>query len=175
MGIIAKNMPLVAQQAGVWEGEYVHVDANHQEIDRHQSRLICRLHDSEDDGAILNQSNIYTWADGTREIRFFEGVYKNDRLHIKNDLIDGWTASIDLDETNSTIMVQWVRPGETGFRYYEIITLSEDGQQKNRTWHWYRNNQLFQRTLINENRISDDWQAHDSEEYLHYQPRQAIK
>ena len=48
MGVIAERSPLVADQAGVWEGEYVHLDADHNIIDRHQSKLICRLVDGPD-------------------------------------------------------------------------------------------------------------------------------
>src|SRR5690606_31937095 len=107
MKIISEKMPLVADQAGVWEGEYVHLDADQNIIDRHKSRLVCRLFDGPDGEARLSQTNIYTWADGTQEIRYFDGVFKGDRVWIKNDLIDGWTGSVSLDPTNRTIMVGW--------------------------------------------------------------------
>jgi len=169
--IILEKLPLVADQAGVWEGEYVHFDADHREIDRHRSRLVCRLIDGPDGEARLSQTNIYDWPDQTREIRFFEGVYRGDRVWIKNELIDGWTASINLDESGRTIMVAWVRPQDPGFRFYEMITLSEDLNAKNRTWHWYRDGQLFQRTLINERRVTKDWKAYDRPDYYRFQAR----
>ena len=171
VSIIADKQAVVADQAGVWEGEYVHVDANHNVIDRHQSRLICRLHDGPDGEARLSQSNIYTWASGEQEIRFFDGVFRKDRLWIRNDLIDGWTSAITLDDTQRSIVVVWTRPSEPSFSYFEMITLSEDGNAKNRTWHWYRKGHLFQRTLINEKRISRDWQSHDDPSYYQFRPR----
>lgn len=172
-GLIAATMPLVAEQAGVWDGEYVHLDADHREIDRHRSRLVCRLHDGADGAARLAQTNIYDWADGSREIRYFDGVLRGDRIVIANVNIDGWVAPLAVDATDRTIMVGWVRAGEPDFRYYEMITLAEDGDHKNRVWHWYRKGRLFQRTLINEARISRDWQAHDSPDYYAFRPRAA--
>ncbi len=171
MGIIATLQPLVADQAGVWEGEYVHLDADHNVIDRHRSRLVCRLQDGPDGEARLSQTNIYDWADGSREIRYFDGVFRGDRVWIKNDLIDGWTGAIAMDPTNRTIMVGWTRAHEPDFRYYEMITVAEDGRAKNRTWHWYRKGRLFQRTIINETRTSDDWAAFDGPDLLVYRPR----
>lgn len=173
MGIISNKLPLVADQAGVWEGEYVHLDESHRIIDRHQSRLICRLTDGVDGAAKLSQTNIYTWADGTQEIRYFDGTFRDDRIWINNNLIDGWVGQVALDPTGRTIMVHWVRAHEPDFRYYEIITVAQDGEAKNRTWHWYRHGRLFQRTVINENRISREWQEFDDPAYLRYHPRGA--
>lgn len=175
MDIIRQRQPIVADQAGVWDGEYVHLDADHRIIDRHQSRLVCRLADGPDGAARLTQTNIYSWADGTREIRYFEGVFRGDRVWISNQLIDGWTGAVAMDPTNRTIMVGWARTNEPGFRYYEMITVAEDGNAKNRTWHWYRNGRLFQRTLIDEVRVTRDWQAYDDPAYYGSEPRSSAR
>ncbi|MCA3254246.1 MAG: DUF3598 domain-containing protein [Alphaproteobacteria bacterium] len=174
MGCIRDRMPIVADQAGVWDGEYIHLDAEGREIDRHASRLVCRLEDGPDGVARLSQSNIYTWADGTREVRYFDGIFRGDRVWISNDLIDGWTASLSLDPTERTIMVGWTRVSEPDFRYYEMITVAEDRRAKNRTWHWYRRGRLFQRTIINETKTADDWAAYDDPSLLVYRPRSPI-
>jgi hypothetical protein len=171
LGIISESLPLVADQAGVWEGEYVHLDASHRIIDRHKSRLICRLSDGADGVAKLSQTNIYTWADGTQELRYFDGTFRGDRVWISNELIDGWTGQVGLDPTGRTIMVGWTRAHEPDFRYYEMITVAEDGEAKNRTWHWYRKGRLFQRTVINENRITRDWRKFDDPAFLRNHPR----
>lgn len=171
MNIIAENHPIIADQAGVWDGEYVHLDMTHAVIDRHRSRLVCRLEDGEDGDARLSQTNIYTWADDQQEIRYFDGVYRDDRIWIKNELIDGWTGAVSLDTTNRTIMVGWTRANEPDFRFYEMITVAEDGNAKNRTWHWYRKGRLFQRTVINEERVSRDWRAYDDPAYYANSPR----
>lgn len=171
MGVISELMPRVADQAGVWDGEYVHVDAAHNVIDRHASRLVCRLHEDDPATARLAQSNIYTWADGTREIRYFETVLKGDRLWVDNALITGWVGPDRLDPTGRTIMVGWVSKADARLSFYECITLSSDGDKKNRTWHWYRDGELFQRTLINEVRTSRDWARYDDPGYYAYKAR----
>jgi hypothetical protein len=173
-GQIALTMPLVAAQAGVWQGEYVHLDGDHREIDRHSSKLICRLFDGADGAARLVQSNIYEWSDGSREIRYFDGTLRGDRIVISNENIDGWVAPLAMDATERTIMVLWIRAGEPDFRFYEMITVSDDGLAKNRTWHWYRQGRLFQRTLINEHLVTRDWQAHDDPGYCAYSPRGSL-
>lgn len=170
-GQIALRMPLVAAQEGVWRGEYVHLDGDHREIDRHRSMLVCRLFDGPDGEARLVQSNIYDWPDGSREIRFFDGVLQGERICIANVNINGWVAPLAMDETARTIMVLWTRAGEPDFRYYEMITVSEDGLAKNRTWHWYRKGRLFQRTLINEELVTRDWHAHDDPAFYAFSPR----
>jgi hypothetical protein len=170
MGALSSLMPLVADQAGVWDGEYLHLNAHHQVIDRHASRLVCRLHE-DGEKAGLAQSNIYTWPDGTREIRYFETWLKGDRLWVENDLIDGWVGPDNLDLTNRTILVGWVSKLDPELKFYEFITISSDGNFKNRTWHWYRKGVLFQRTLINETRTSRDWKAYDDPGYYAYKAR----
>jgi hypothetical protein len=170
-GEIARTMPIIAAQVGVWMGEYVHLDAGHREIDRHKSTLICRLFDGPDGEARLAQTNIYDWADGTREIRYFDGRLQGDRINISNENISGWVAPLAMDETERTILVLWTRAGAPDFRYYEMITVAEDGKAKNRTWHWYDKGRLFQRTIINEDHVSPDWQAHDDPAFYAYRPR----
>jgi hypothetical protein len=174
LNIIAEKQAIVADQEGVWDGEYVHLDENHNIIDRHQSRLVCRLNDGPDGEARLSQTNIYSWDDGEQEIRFFEGIYRGDRLWIENELIDGWTSAVSLDATNRTIMVAWTRAAEPDFRYYELITVAEDGDAKNRTWHWYRKGRLFQRTVINEVRVSRNWKSYDDPSYYEFRAKAPI-
>ena len=171
MGVISDVMPLIADQAGVWDGEYVHLDASHNIIDRHKSRLVCRLHEDDAVHAKLAQTNIYTWADGTQEIRYFETLFKGDRLWVDNDLIQGWVGPDNLDLTKRTILVGWVSKLDAGLSFYEFITVAKDGNAKNRTWHWYRDGQLFQRTIINETRTARDWQPHDQPHYYAYKAR----
>jgi hypothetical protein len=173
MGVISDAMPLVADQAGVWDGEYVHLNANHEIIDRHKSRLVCRLQEDDPAHATLAQTNIYTWGPDDQEIRYFETVFRGDRLWVDNDLIKGWVGPDNMDLTKRTIMVGWVSKLDAGLSFYEFITVALDGNAKNRTWHWYREGRLFQRTIINEVRTSRDWKAYDDPSYYAYKLRSA--
>jgi hypothetical protein len=45
MDNIRTGMPLLARHEGEWVGEYIHVDANNVEFDRHASHLQCKFQD----------------------------------------------------------------------------------------------------------------------------------
>ncbi|MEP3225561.1 MAG: DUF3598 domain-containing protein [Parasphingorhabdus sp.] len=171
-GTIEDAMPLLVRHVGVWQGEYVHLDSKNREIDRHRSTLICRLtaHDATEQ---LVQSNIYDWPNQTREVRYFKATLSNDRLIIENENIVGWVAPLSLDQTQRTVMVAWTKTDDPSFRYYEMITLAEDGNSKSRTWHWYHNGMLVKRTLVDEKLISRDWATYDDPSYYQYIPRGA--
>jgi hypothetical protein len=36
---------------------------------------------------------------------------------------------------------------------YEMIYIIPDNNNRARTWHWFKNNQIFQRTLIQKERV----------------------
>jgi hypothetical protein len=68
-------------------------------------------------------------------------------------------------------MVGWTRTAQPDFRFYEMITLSADGNEKSRIWRWYRKARLFQRTVINETRTARDWTQYEQPEYYTSRPK----
>ena len=40
---IAEAMPLLARHEGVWDGSYIYYNTAGEEVDRHSSRLFCRI------------------------------------------------------------------------------------------------------------------------------------
>ncbi len=156
---IAKNMPLLAEAEGVWEGWYRYYDAESGEmIDAHRSRLICRL---PEDGkpSDYHQTNYYFWEDGRSEIRDFPANYRDGRIWWDNDLIKGWAAAMQPDDQNLSTCLNWVRKGEENVYLYEMIQVNKAHDLRSRTWQWFRNGKCFQRTLIDEHRVSHDWQS----------------
>ena len=59
-------------------------------------------------------------------------------------------------------MLHWTRNDDPGLYLYEMIQLSDCGKYRSRVWQWFRNGQLEQRTLIDEQRVSDDWAAYEN-------------
>ena len=51
-----------------------------------------------------------------------------------------------------TVVLTWTRNGEPGVYLYEMIQLSEDGNDRGRTWHWFKDDKLYMRTIIKEKR-----------------------
>jgi hypothetical protein len=152
---LKQAMPLLATQEGVWEGWYRYFDADGNKIDEHRSRLVCRFPDSGD--LPYHQTNHYTWADGRTEVRDFPATFRDGRLWFDNDLIYGWAAEEPLDSHHRTVLLHWVRKGEPGTYLYEMIQVSDCGRYRTRVWQWIQNGRTRMRTLIDEEKVSDDW------------------
>lgn len=150
------DFPLLEEHVGQWEGEYVHLDPDGREIDRHASHLNCTA--PEDGTYDIHQVNTYTWADGRQEQYGFGGVLKGRDVIFDDDRIEGFMYQID----PRTILLMWsYKEGaklpqdlKQANRVYEIIQLSQDGQEKVRTWHWMEEDRLVRRTVIRERRAS---------------------
>ncbi|XUU61232.1 DUF3598 domain-containing protein [Erythrobacter sp. HA6-11] len=159
---IAEHMPLLARHEGVWDGTYTYFNAENRMVDEHASRLICRIPDNPDPHP-YHQTNHYTWADGKKEIRDFPAAFRDGRLWWDNELIQGWAAAVPLDEYNRTMMLYWQRTGDPELYLYEMIQISDCGQNRCRTWHWIRSGMLETRTSIQETLVTRDWAAIDEE------------
>ena len=149
--------PTLARHEGVWEGMYRHYDADGNKTDEHRSRLICRF--PETGKHLYHQTNIYTWDDGRTETRDFPADIRDGRLWWDNEFIQGWAADMKLDTNGRTTVLNWTRTGDPDLYLYEMIQISDDGQARARTWHWYKNDRLFSRTLVNERKVSDSWEG----------------
>lgn len=147
-------VPAIARHEGVWEGVYRYYDAAGRQVDEHESRLICRFPTS--GPWPYHQTNHYTWADGRTETREFPATIEDGRLVWGGGLIEGWAASVPLDEFGRTVMLYWVRRDDPEMYLYEMIQLSDCGRYRSRVWQWFRGGRLVARTLIDETKVSDD-------------------
>lgn len=153
---LREAMPLLARHEGVWDGWYRHYDAQGNKIDEHKSRLLCRIRDDRE----YHQTNLYRWSDGKTDTRDFPAKIRDDRLWFDTD-IAGWAATVELDEDERTMMLHWTRKGEPDLYLYEMIQISDDGVARARVWHWFKNDRLLQRTLVDERRVSTDWASYE--------------
>ena len=156
---IREDMPLLLRHEGVWDGTYTYFNAQDEMVDQHKSRLFCRMLD--DGPHPYHQTNHYTWADGRTEIRDFPATYRDGRIWWNNELIVGWASAVPLDELGRTMMLYWQRTGDPSLYLYEMIQISDDGQNRCRTWHWIRNGMLETRTAIQETFVTRDWRSLD--------------
>ena len=153
---LRERMPLLARHEGAWDGYYRYYDNAGNKIDEHKSRVLCRMIGAED----YHQTNYYFWADGKTDVRDFPALVKEDRLVFYTE-ITGWAAQVPLDEHNRTIMLHWTRNNEPDLYLYEMIQISDCGRHRARVWQWFRQGQLSMRTLVDEQRVSTDWQAYE--------------
>ena len=154
---LREKMPLLARHEGVWDGVYRYFDKDGKKIDEHKSRVLCRMIGADD----YHQTNYYFWADGRKDNRDFPAIVKQDRLVFYTE-ITGWAAEVPLDENSRTIMLHWTRNNEPGLYLYEMIQISDCGQYRARVWQWFREGQLLKRTLVDEQRVSKDWQGYEN-------------
>ena len=156
---LRERMPLLARHEGVWDGYYRYFDDTGNKVDEHKARILCRMIGTDD----YHQTNYYFWADGRKDTRDFPAIVKEDRLVFYTE-ISGWAAEVPLDENNRTIMLHWTRNNEPDLYLYEMIQISDCGQYRARVWQWFRQGRLFMRTLVDEQRISEDWQAYNNKQ-----------
>jgi hypothetical protein len=148
MRLIRWRMPVLARHEGEWEGSYTHVDADNQVIESHKSHLICRF--PEEGEWDYHQTNRYTWEDGRSEEILFPAKYAEGRIWWDTERIEGCAWEID----PRTICLTWKRKDLPGAYLYEMIQISEDNTKRGRTWHWFKDDELFQRTLVKERRVA---------------------
>jgi len=155
------TLPLLARHEGVWDGMYRYYDANGNKTDEHKSRLICRFPNVPDESEYeYHQTNHYTWEDGRTEMRDFPTQVRDGRIWFSGE-IEGWAAEVPLDENKRSVMLHWVRKDLPDAYLYEMIQISDCGNYRSRVWQWVKNGRLFQRTLIDESKVSDNWREYE--------------
>ncbi|MFW6412616.1 MAG: DUF3598 domain-containing protein [Oceanicaulis sp.] len=147
MKLIRWRMPVLARHEGEWKGVYSYVDTDGKELDRHESHLICRF--PEDGAWDYHQTNRYSWADGRSEEHVFPATYAEGRIWWDTERIEGCAWEID----SRTVCLTWARKDLPGEYLYEMIQISQDGNKRGRTWHWFRDDEMYMRTLIKERRV----------------------
>lgn len=145
---IREEMPLLARHAGEWQGEYIYLDNAGNVLDRHDSHLTSTF--PTDGSSDYHQTNRYTWADGRTEEIQFPGTYRDCRVYFDTARLKGHTWEVD----DKTIILTWVYKNEPENYLYEMIQLSPCGNHRARTWHWFKNGEIFKRTIIKEQRVA---------------------
>jgi len=141
--------PATRAHQGIWEGTYTHLNALAEIEDKHRSRVTCSF---PDDGSevFYRQEIVFNWPDGRERHDVFEGIPDGDTLSYETDTFTGnsWETKDGL------ILLNLQRRDEPGANFFEIIAMGEGGQHRARTWHWFRDGQLYRRTLCDERRIA---------------------
>ncbi|MFN3313470.1 MAG: hypothetical protein ACK46Q_08385 [Hyphomonas sp.] len=140
------RFPAHLAHRGVWEGTYRYIAADGTEEGRFRSRVTCDFPGTDD---VFYRQTTELWAeDGTYSNASFEGVDRGDHLHYDTATFHGrsWETG------RGHLMLDLVRKDEPGASFVEVIILGEGGKHRARTWHWFRDGQLFRRTLCEETR-----------------------
>ena len=139
-------IPLLARHAGVWQGTYRHIRPDLSVIDQHDFRITVEF--PEDGSCHYRQSSHYWWPDGRTDDIVFEADCKGDRLVWDNGRINGRLWQLD----DRTLYLTFGFNADPAVVIYEMIQLGANGDDRARTWHWLRDDKLFQLTLVDEAR-----------------------
>ncbi|MDJ0675043.1 MAG: DUF3598 domain-containing protein [Calothrix sp. MO_167.B42] len=147
MSTIKQEMPVLTRHEGDWVGTYTVVDAEGKILDKYKSHLTCEF--PEDGSSPYFQTNRYSWENGKVEEYDFPGMYADKKLLFDTERIQGEAWEVD----DSTVILRFTYKEKPGIHIVEMIYLSPDNNYRSRTWHWFNNGKLFQRTLIQEERM----------------------
>jgi len=143
-------MPLLARHQGVWEGTYRFVTPQLELLDQYDFRIQVSFPDDEQGGITYRQESRYTWADGREQQLDFEAQYAgNGRVELAGRL-SGEMYELD----DRTLYLNFSFPDQPGIDVCEMIQLAPNNNDRARTWHWFRDNKLFQLTLVDEHRVA---------------------
>jgi len=145
-------MPAIFEHAGIWQGQYQHLDIDGNIIDQHASQVECVFPEqvTKPDAPIYIQRNQFTWEDGREQQTEFSGIVKDDRIWWDTETFFGygWQASPNI------FLLELSRKDLVDVSFYEAIVMGETKQSRVRTWHWFKDGVCYQRTLCNEHRIT---------------------
>ncbi len=138
-------MPQFARCEGRWIGTYTHMTPQRREIDHYEVRILAELPDDGSCDFRLNTHNV--WPDGRETRGVFEANYRDGRLWFDGDLIGSMWEVDDF-----TTYLRFGYRADPSIDVCEMIQISQDGRSRARTWHWFRDQKLFQITLTDEQR-----------------------
>jgi len=139
-------MPVFARHEGYWIGTYTQLSPSGETLDRYEVRTHSEL--PEDGGCDFRLTVHNIWPDGREMHLRHEATYRDGRLWFDGDLIGSmW----ELDDV--TVYLRFSYRKDPGLSVCEMIQISDDGQHKARTWHWFRDQKLVKITLTEEQRM----------------------
>lgn len=141
------RFPAHLAHRGIWEGTYRHIAADGTQESHFCSRVTC---DFPGTSEVFYRQTTELWAeDGTYSKASFEGVDRGDHLFYDTATFHGrsWETG------RSHLMLDLTRKDEPGACFVEVIVMGEGGRHRARTWHWFRDGDLYRRTLCEETRV----------------------
>jgi hypothetical protein len=138
-------MPNFARHEGRWIGTYTQKTPAGETIDSYEVRTFAEFPEDGSADFRLNVHNI--WPDGRESTASFEANYRDGRLWFDGILV-GSLWEID----DFTVYLRFGYRDDPAIEVCEMFQITQDGRHRARTWHWFRDQKLFQITLTEERR-----------------------
>lgn len=142
---MAKLMPVLARSGGKWVGTYTHIDPAGTVLETYEVRCTSGFPTDGSADYRLDTHNI--WADGREARATHLADYRDGQLHWRGGVLVGAMREVD-----DAIYLKFSFAADPALVVHEMIQVSQDGQARARTWHWFRDDRLFKITLTNERR-----------------------
>ncbi|MEM7504032.1 MAG: hypothetical protein AAF417_18460 [Pseudomonadota bacterium] len=143
---VSASMPALLRHEGVWRGRYRTVNLDGAVVDEHDSEVECIF--PTDGPYHYVQRNRFEWSDGRVHKVEFGGVLRGARVYWDTEAFRGYGwATVD-----DVVLLTLERKDVANASFTEIIVLGADGANRARTWHWFKDGRLYQRTLCDEYR-----------------------
>ena len=147
MSNIRDEMPVLVRHEGDWAGTYTVIDNDGNIIDKHESHITCQF--PEDAPYPYFQTNRYKWSEEKVQEYQFPGAYRNKKLWFDTERINGYAWEAD----DSIVILYFSYKDIPDAYIYEMIHISPCNNHRARTWHWFKNHEIYRRTLIKEDRV----------------------
>jgi hypothetical protein len=153
--------PAVARHQGVYRGVFRRYDAAGKLTAEFPSEIIARVIDR-DGQQVFHQTNTYSPANAPRQVIDSHGEIRDGRIWFANERLEGWSMDIPGDATGRGAIIVMNYKDGSGTYVYEIVTRSADGKRRSRATQYFKNGVLERRTLIDEEKVTDDWRAYEA-------------
>ena len=142
----ALKFPAHRAHLGGWEGTYRHINLNAEEEELIQSHVVCEFPGTD---VFYRQAIKLTHADGSVTHAGFDGYDRGDHLWFDTPTFIGKSWETE----DGVVLLNLQRKDEPGAHFVEVIIMGEGGKDRARTWHWFKDGQLYRRTLCDERRV----------------------
>ena len=155
------SAPDMARQQGVWKGTFRRYDADGKLTAEFPSEIIARVI-SKDGKQVFHQTNRYSPAGAAQQVIESYGEIRDGRIWFENERLSGWSMDIPADASGRGAVVVMDYKDGSGQYVYEIVARSQDGKSRSRATQYLKDGKIQRRTLIDEVKITDDWQAYEA-------------
>jgi hypothetical protein len=160
---LAQVMPVMARHEGVWEGMFRRLNPEGQILEAFKAQITVRYFPDERWPEVYHQTNRYFLPDGKITQYDTMGGFKDGKLVFESARVIGWSLDdpTDIYKRNALMFMDYVQ--EPGLHVYEIMQISDCNRYRTRMAQFLKDGRTFQRTLIDEERLTTDWAAVDRE------------
>lgn len=147
-------------EPGVYTGTFRRYDADGQLLEQFPAEVVVRL--QRINGLLVyHQTNLYRPAAGPVQRLDSHGEIRDGKLWFSNERLHGWTMPIQAPAGDRAAVLMMEFTDGSGLTVHELVVISGDGQQRSRVAQYFQNGRIVRRTVIDETKLSADWQAWD--------------